>query len=102
MKLTRAQADQVRENLDLDAIDESQDIQSDLESVLGEHTFFINDNGLFIFREQPKQDGANDQARLLVVAAWTNDDNKDLKPIDPPSEVDVVFDLVDGKIIGGK
>lgn len=102
MKLSRAQANAVKDSLDLDVIDETQEIQRDLEDMLGEHTFFINDKGLFIFVKQDERAGQNRSARLFAVAAWSNDDKKELVPIQPPAEVDVLIDLVNGAVIGGK
>ena len=103
MKLSNAQANIIKENLDLDVIDETGDVQKKLEETFGEHTFFLNDKGLFVFQEEtPKGNGHDSKARLFVVAAWASDDKSTLAPIEPQAQVDVVFDLKDGAIIGGE
>ncbi len=102
MKLSAAQTGQVKANLDLDVIDENKDLQKELEKALGEHSFFINDRGLFTFREEEEQDGQVKTARLTVVAVWTDENKTQLGAVTPPKDVDVVFDLVEETITGGK
>ncbi len=109
MKLTPEQTAQVKDKLDLNAVDETQDVQKELEGILGEHTFFINDKGLFVFEsetdegEAPGDDAAaGDRARLFVAAVWSSEEMKELTPVNPPAKVDVVFDFADGTVLGGR
>lgn len=103
MKLSNAQANIIKENLDLDVVDEKGDVQKQLETAFGEHTFFLNDKGLFVFQEEnPKENGHDSKARLFVVAAWAGDEKDTLAPLEPKAQVDVLFDLVDGAITGGE
>ncbi len=102
MKLNSEQIKTATESLGFGAIDEQHPAQAQLEDALGAHTFFINDNGLFVFSEQANDDGKDAKtARLLVVAAWADEEKKALSPVNPPSPVDVVFDLGEGKITTG-
>lgn len=102
MKLTSEQIQTATESLGFDAIAEQHPVHPQLEKALGEHTFFINDNGLFVFNEHSEENSKEKTARLYVVAAWTDDEKKALSPVTPPSPVDVVFDLDEGKISGGE
>lgn len=102
MKLTDEQIKTATDSLGFDAIGDKHPAQQQLEDALGEHTFFVNDNGLFVFTEQSEDNGKEKTARLHVVAAWADDERKALSPVSPPSPVDVVFDLGAGKISGGQ
>jgi len=102
MKLSNPQINCIRDALDIEPVDSNQNLQVQLEEILGEHTFFVGDKGLFVFEEEQQVDGGNKLARMFLVAAWSNDDKQELAPVAPRTQVDVIFDLVDGTIVGGK
>lgn len=101
MKLTEEQIRIATDNLGFSVIGQDHQSQPKLEEAFGEHTFFINDSGLFVFAAQDEKKEDPKTARLFVVAAWSDDDQQQLSPLKKPSEVDVVFDLTDGAIMSG-
>lgn len=101
MKLTNEQIRTVTETLNFNVIADDHEAQPQLESILGEHTFFINDSGLFAFSEQVDAYDDRRLARLFIVATWADGDKDALSPLKPPTEVDVIFDLENRQIMGG-
>ncbi len=102
MKLTNAQINTVNDQLDLNPIDPDTDAQKELEQIFGDHSYFINDNGLFMFGPGEDADTDEREARLFCVASWTNEERNELAAVKPPAQIDVAIDLENGVVIGGK
>jgi len=92
MKLNSAQIDKALHQLDAQAIPAEHPVISQLERLFGEHTYFLDGNGLNIVEPvEPEQD---DGLRGVVVnlASWTDETKASLEPHEPES-TDLVVDL---------
>lgn len=94
MKLSEEQANQIAGSTNLSAISLEDDVQKDLEAQLGDHTYFVNSDGLFVL--EPMGEGNN--ALLVAVALWSKDSENELIPQNPVLKTRVCFDLSTGAV----
>lgn len=92
MKLNDAQIEQTLHQLDAEAIPAEHPVISQLERIFGDHTYFLDGNGLNIV--EPVETDQNDGQRGVVVnlANWTDAKAASLQPHEPES-TDLVVDL---------
>jgi hypothetical protein len=98
MKLNSAQIDKTLEQFDAQPIPAEHPAVSKLERLFGEHTYFLNGNGLNIVEpvENEQNDGRRDVVRGVVVnlASWTDEKAESLQPHKPvPTELVVDLEI---------
>jgi hypothetical protein len=93
MKLTSIQVEQTLSQIHAEAIPEDDPVISELSDIFGDHTFFIDDNGLNIV--EPIETGSNVQsAQVVNVADWRDADMTKLAAHEPePTNVFVTLDV---------
>jgi hypothetical protein len=95
MKLSLAQLERVEEQYDGQMVPESHDVAPQLESLFGDHTFFLDSQGLNIVEPSP-EDGH--VGNVVNLANWTDEKRTMLAP-HPPEPTNVVIEL--GESIDG-
>lgn len=88
MKLTEQEAQSIQAETGLEPLPQDAPSQGELERHFGVHTFYVVEQGLFVFEPVADvEDGANgaaDQARAVQVAVWSEQGGrKGLAPIEP-------------------
>jgi hypothetical protein len=93
MKLTSIQVEQTLSQIRAEAIPEDDPVIPELSDLFGDHTFFIDDNGLNIV--EPIETGSNVQsAQVVNVADWRDADMTKLAAHEPePTNVFVTLDV---------
>jgi hypothetical protein len=93
MKLTSIQVEQTLSQIRAEAIPEDDPVIPELSDLFGDHTFFIDDNGLNIV--EPIEAGSDMQAAQVVnVADWRDADMTKLAAHEPePTNVFVTLDV---------
>jgi len=89
MKLDATQTAKVQERFGVEAIAESSPANFKLEELFGDHTFFLDSDGLNIVEPHPEGDGGT--CIVVKLASWTQD-GKRLEMQEPellPIEVDL-------------
>jgi len=69
MKLDTAQRERVEEQLGVEAIPEEHPVTPELKKAFGDHTFFVDSQGLNIIEPNPSSD--NLRGNVLKLASWT-------------------------------
>ena len=93
MKLTSALVDRTLNQFEAQAIPENHPVVPQLNSLFGEHTFFLNDNGLSIVEVTGTTDTGAQTAQVIKIADWQDAKRTSLIPREPePTDVVVVLD----------
>lgn len=100
MKLNQAQTNLVGEKLGLNVVDPESPAQPQFEEAFGDHSFFVNQQGVFIVTDE-EEDTNDDEGRLFAVAAWSEEDENKLLVLSEPANVNVTIDLRTGDVQGG-
>jgi len=91
MKLTSALVERTLGQFDAQAIPENHPVVPQLNSLFGEHTFFLNGRGLNIIEPTEADDGAQ-KGQVVKIAGWQDSDRTSLVPHAPePTDVLVVL-----------
>ncbi|TGY87579.1 hypothetical protein E5163_14175 [Marinicauda algicola] len=80
MKLTEAQAERIKSQFGAEPLPHDEPALDPIKDAFGEHTFYLDANGLVIF--EPVEDQP-DAARAVVVAVWTDEKKEQLAGIQP-------------------
>jgi hypothetical protein len=93
MKLTSEQIDGVTSQFEAQHVPQDTRMIAELNRLFGEHTFFLDNNGLHIVEElaEPEEAGAP-IVRVMKLAGWADPDHKTLAA-HPPEPTDVVINL---------
>ena len=83
MKLTPVQVERTLTQFDAQAIPESHPVISELTSIFGDHTFFVNSQGLNIVEPALPVDGARQTGRVINLANWADSTQTKLAPHEP-------------------
>jgi hypothetical protein len=83
MKLNDTQMQQVNKQTGLEPIPDDNPATPRLQERFGEHTFYLDANGLYIWEPVDAADGANQPAAAVMLAAWAGDEKQALKPTEP-------------------
>ena len=85
MKLTDTQIAATREALGASPVDPEHPAVPQLEKAFGEHTFYVDQNGLLAFLDPAEEMGAAEsgEPKLVLIAAWTDENRRELGRIDP-------------------
>ena len=91
MKLTTDQVQRTLDQFDAQPIPESHPVITELTGLFGDHTFFVDGQGLNIVEPAEGQDG-REMARVISLADWTDASRTRLVPHEPQSR-DIEFAL---------
>jgi hypothetical protein len=83
MKLNDTQMQQVNKQTGLEPIPDDNPATQRLQERFGEHTFYLDANGLYIWEPVDAVEGANQPAAAVMLAAWAGDEKQALKPTEP-------------------
>ena len=87
MKLTSTQIAATRETIEANPLPDDHPVMGQLKEAFGEHTFFIDQNGLSVFVDQsevPEQvELPEGDPRLVLIAAWTDESRQALGAVEP-------------------
>jgi hypothetical protein len=93
MKLTSSQVEKTLAQYSAQPIPENHGLVSQLSALFGDHTFFLDSNGLNIVEPASGgPQGATVAARVVNVANWTDDNLSSLAPHEP-EPTDTMIDL---------
>ena len=93
MKLSSAQVEQTLTQVEAQAIPDSHPMIQRLNDVFGDHTFFLDSDGLSIVEPSTESPREGSQARVVKLANWTDQNFTSLAPHDPVV-TDTVVELV--------
>jgi hypothetical protein len=91
MKLNDEQVKAVEEHTGLQPIPEDNPAMTQLKQNFGEHTFYVDDRGLYVL-ETAADDDQQTHATAVQVASWT-DENRTALQAHEPQATDAVFKL---------
>jgi hypothetical protein len=93
MKLTAEQIDGVTSQFEAQAVPQDNRLIAELNNIFGEHTFFLDNNGLHIVEKlaEPEEAGAP-TVRVVKLASWTDPDHRTLAA-HPPEPTNLVINL---------
>ncbi len=91
MRLTSAQVERALNQFDAQAIPADHPVMSQLSDLIGDHTFFLNTEGLNVVEpDDPTADG--ETGKVVNLADWTDDSLTRLAP-HPPQVTEIVVVL---------
>lgn len=97
MKLTAARVERALTGFDAQVIPDNHPVVPQLSQLFGEHTFFLNADGLHIVEPVEIAGDAGSAGVVIEVASWTDASRTSLAPHEPaPSEVVVPLDEATG------
>jgi hypothetical protein len=92
MKLTSAQVERTLTQFQGQAIPDNHPVVRQLNSLFGEHTFFLDGNGLHIVEPTEAAAQASQSAQVVNLANWSQADPNRLEP-HAPEPTDLVITL---------
>jgi hypothetical protein len=91
MKLNSTQVEETLNQFDARVLPDDHPLVQKLNDVFGDHTFFLDNNGLNIV--EPNKSAANAEGMVINVADWSDSELTSLVPHEPvPTEVVVVLE----------
>src|SRR6185437_12697681 len=92
MKLNSALVERTLNQFDAHAIPENHPVLPQLNSLFGDHTFFLNNDGLNIVEPADTATSGAQTAQVINVANWNDAEKTSLVPHEPePTDVVVVL-----------
>jgi hypothetical protein len=92
MKLNPARIDRTLSQFDAQPIPDNHPVMEQFNRLFGDHTFFIDRNGLNIIEPSDVPEGNLETGRVIKLASWTDDTRSTLAPHEREStEVVVVL-----------
>lgn len=92
MKLSNDQVKVVEERTGLQPIPEDNPAMPQLKENFGDHTFYVDDNGLYVLETEGDETDGGGHATAVQVASWT-DENRTALQAHEPQVTDAVFKL---------
>ena len=89
MKLSSEQVQRVEQRIDGEVVPDSHPLSPQLQRAFGDHTFFLNPDGLTIVERSPVDRQVGEVVKL---AGWTNSAHTELEP-DVPEPMPVAIQL---------
>jgi hypothetical protein len=83
MKLTIDQVEYARAQMKADVVPENHPMVRQLSGLFGEHTFFLNADGLSIIEQPPRDGSGRTQCPVVHLASWTDESLSSLAPHKP-------------------
>jgi hypothetical protein len=96
MKLDSPRIDQALNQFDAHAIPGDHPVVAQLNQMFGEHTFFLNSDGLHVVEEVDEEQGGTQPVQVVKLASWKDDNCTSLQPHEPEA-TDVVVMLASGE-----
>src|SRR5262249_29107907 len=93
MKLNSAQVQRTLDQFEARVIPDENPVIAKLNDLFGEHTFFLDQNGLNIVEPVEAAEPTAQPARVVRLPRWSNDSRCDLKLLHEPAETDIVVTL---------
>ena len=88
MKLSSERVNQALGQFDAQVIPEDHPTVPQLTGRFGEHTYFLDGNGLSIVEPAEADDGAGETGKVVRLASWSDSSMTSLAPHEPmPSEI---------------
>ena len=97
MKLSAALVRQTLSQFDARAIPVTHPAVRKLSELYGDHTFFLNDNGLSIVEPAESNDGVTSTAKVVNLASWKDSNQTSLAPHNPVPTSKIIV-LVGGPV----
>jgi hypothetical protein len=92
MKLNSALVERTLNQFEAQAIPDNHPVVPQLNSLFGDHTFFLNGDGLSIVEPTGVADGGAETAHVVSLADWNDTDKTSLIPHEPaPTDLVVVL-----------
>ena len=91
MKLSSPQVEQALNQIEGQVIPENHPAVPQLNGLFGDHTFFVDSNGLNIVEPAATIDSAAEAAQVVRVASWSDETHTSLAPHEPESTDIVVI-----------
>jgi len=85
MKLTSAQVERTLTQFQAQAIPDHHPVIPQLKDLFGEHTFFLDDNGLNILEPAESDRSTAGSATVVNLASWSDVSPNSLEPHEPES-----------------
>jgi hypothetical protein len=92
MKLNAARVQKTLDQYDARAIPEDHPAMPELNGVFGEHTFFLDGNGLAVVEPAEPKSGGAETGKVVRLASWKDANRTSLAP-HPPEATDIVVEL---------
>jgi hypothetical protein len=93
MKLNTALVERTLDQFDAQAIPENHPVVHQLNSLFGDHTFFLDANGLNIVEPTGATDSGSQTGQVVKLAGWSDDNRTSLAPHEPElTEVVIVLE----------
>jgi hypothetical protein len=92
MKLSSASLERTRDQVSAQPIPDGHPVMSQLTNIFGEHTFFLDEEGLLIVEPTSPTRSGIPAGRLVKLASWNDAERKSLAP-HVPETTDVVVEL---------
>lgn len=93
MKLNTALVERTLNQFDAQAIPENHPVVQQLNSLFGDHTFFLDANGLNIVEPREQTDSGSQSGQVVKLAGWSDDNRTSLAPHEPEvTEVVIVLE----------
>jgi len=93
MKLSPPQVSRALDQFPAQVIPEDHPAVPQLNGIFGDHTYFVDKQGLHIVEAAPKADVAGETGQVVKVASWSDESQSQLSPHEPePSDVVVVLE----------
>ena len=87
MKLTPTQIAATRDAIEANPLPDDHPVMEKLKEAFGEHTFFVDTNGLSVFVDQSEVPAEVElpegDPRLVLIAAWTDESRQALGAVEP-------------------
>ena len=92
MKLNPALVERALAQFEAEPIPDDHPAIPQLRGLFGDHTFFIDENGLNIVEPAPSRQPGTQTGQVVNVASWADDDPPSLTPHEPePTDIFVVL-----------
>ena len=92
MKLTATQIKQVEDQIGMSPISDDEPFVSQLSEVFGDHTFYLQEDGLHMLTLHAELEYGAQVANMVHVAQWSTDEAISLVPCEPDL-TDIYVDL---------
>ena len=92
MKLSPTGVNQALDKFEAQVIPEDHPAIPQLNELFGEHTYFVNGEGLSIVEPAETAEGGGEKGQVVRVASWSDEDQSRLTPHEP-QPTDVVVEL---------
>jgi hypothetical protein len=83
MKLTAAQVEQTLTQFEAAVVPDDHPMVPKLNGLFGEHTYFLNAEGLTIIEPPPRDGAGRTECQVVNLANWTDADLTSLAPHEP-------------------